>query len=62
MNTTRRMKNPPRMDNKATLTSSRITMAKEEVLEERKDQVVYQRIRNLKIRDIGVVLPQLSYS
>jgi hypothetical protein len=53
MNTARRMKNLPRMDNEAMSTSSRMSITKEEVLEESKEQVVYQRIRNSEIRDIG---------
>jgi hypothetical protein len=53
MNTARRMKNPPRTDNEATSTSSRMSITKEEVLEEHKDRVVHQRIRNSGIRDVG---------
>jgi hypothetical protein len=52
MNAARRMKNPPRTDNEATSTSSRMSITKEEVLEEHKDRVVHQRIRNSEIRDI----------
>jgi hypothetical protein len=52
MNAARRMKNPPRTDNEATSTSSRMSITKEEVLEEHKDQVVHQRIRNSGIRDV----------
>jgi hypothetical protein len=49
MNAAMRMKNPPKTDNNTTSTSSR-TM-KEEIKEERKDQVVHQRIRNTGIKD-----------
>jgi hypothetical protein len=53
-----RMKNLPRTDNEVTSTSSRATTTKEEVLKERKDQVVHQRIRNSGIKDDGESIVQ----
>jgi hypothetical protein len=51
MNAAIRMKNLPKMDNDTMSSLSRTT--KEEVKEERKDQVVHQRIRNSGIKDDG---------
>jgi hypothetical protein len=58
MNATLRMKNPLRTDNETTSMSSRATMTKEDVLEERKDQVVHQRIRNAGIKEDGESIVQ----
>jgi hypothetical protein len=51
MNAAMRMKNLLKTDNDTMSLSSR--MKKEEVKEERKDQVVHQRIRNSGIKDDG---------
>jgi hypothetical protein len=51
MNAAMRMKNPPKTDNDTMSLSSRTT--KDEVKEEWKDRVIYQRIRNSGIKDDG---------